>query len=487
MATLFELESSVQERQDAAARAKANASNPRMTQDVINDLRSQMRANNSYNRLKSFDNIAAGIDKSGLLGDYVTLNPERKRASDINSIKEKVTSQHKFGTPAFFKAAATELAAAGYAQEALSAIDKGLTFGQKQATIEETKANTQSKNVLSKQTASTLIDPVLKQENDRKLLETAVKDGKDVSGFTTTSFQTTKDLEEAIRARGELSVKGQTTTFIPETGQYISIDSKGITTVSSAKGYTGTGGDPKSKLGKLAEDMGFKVGSTEYHNKVEDLNNQLNEATQGGSAFMNQLAVNDADFLSENSIKATSTVSKLNNNDAANILLDQGIFTGLTANIKLKYFRSAKALDDAFNTNTITQEQRDLVVRTQEFSINRAKETIALLGSGDLGTGNAISDKDKEFMEKVAGGQITLDERTLRKIVEINTIVSIEYLKRYNAKIEEINKSRNLTGTNFEQKPVYFNGQIRRHRDDSSLDLVYDNGNWVLIKENSNE
>ncbi len=138
MASLFESESSVQERQDAAARVKANASNPRMTQDVINDLRSQVRANKSYNRLKSFDNIKAGIDKSGLLGDYVTLNPERKRASDINSIKEKVTSQHKFGTPAFFKAAATELAAAGYTQEALSAIDKGLTFSQKQATLNKT-------------------------------------------------------------------------------------------------------------------------------------------------------------------------------------------------------------------------------------------------------------------------------------------------------------------------------------------------------------
>ena len=141
MATLFETENDVIALQEAKARQNANADNPRMGYDPINDIRSQVRANRSYNMRRGGNLLGAGIDKSGLLGDSVTLNPEVKRASDINSIKDRVSSQHKFGTPDFFKSAATELAAAGYTQEALSAIDTGLTFSQKQATVDKTKAD----------------------------------------------------------------------------------------------------------------------------------------------------------------------------------------------------------------------------------------------------------------------------------------------------------------------------------------------------------
>ena len=107
MATLFETENDVIALQEAKARQNANADNPRMGYDPINDIRSQVRANRSYNMRRGGNLIGAGIDKSGLLGDSVTLNPEVKRASDINSIKDRVSSQHKFGTPDFFKSAAT--------------------------------------------------------------------------------------------------------------------------------------------------------------------------------------------------------------------------------------------------------------------------------------------------------------------------------------------------------------------------------------------
>jgi len=141
MATLFETENDVIALQEAKARQNANADNPRMGYDPINDIRSQVRANRSYNMRRGGNLIGAGIDKSGLLGDSVTLNPEVKRASDINSIKDRVSSQHKFGTPDFFKSAATELAAAGYTQEALSALDTGINYEKQMASIDKDKAS----------------------------------------------------------------------------------------------------------------------------------------------------------------------------------------------------------------------------------------------------------------------------------------------------------------------------------------------------------
>ena len=141
MATLFETENDVIALQEAKARQNANADNPRMGYDPINDIRSQVRANRSYNMRRGGNLIGAGIDKSGLLGDSVTLNPEVKRAAQINIIKDRVSSQHKFGTPDFFKAAATELAAAGYSKEALSALDTGINYEKQMASIDKDKAS----------------------------------------------------------------------------------------------------------------------------------------------------------------------------------------------------------------------------------------------------------------------------------------------------------------------------------------------------------
>jgi len=141
MATLFETENDVIALQEAKARQNANADNPRMGYDPINDIRSQVRANRSYNMRRGGNLIGAGIDKSGLLGDSVTFNPEVKRAAQINIIKDRVSSQHKFGTPDFFKAAATELAAAGYSKEALSALDTGINYEKQMASIDKDKAS----------------------------------------------------------------------------------------------------------------------------------------------------------------------------------------------------------------------------------------------------------------------------------------------------------------------------------------------------------
>jgi hypothetical protein len=108
---------------------------------------------------------------------------------------------------------------------------------------------------------------------------------------------------------------------------------------------------------------------------------------------------------------AKQSANVLNN---AKSLMDskEGIFSGFGANFKLGTTRFIDAVG--------LQVGDEKIINTQTFQNLMGNQTLAILGSGSLGAGTGISDNDRAFAERIAGGLITLDDKSIRKTMDLN-------------------------------------------------------------------
>ena len=127
-------------------------------------------------------------------------------------------------------------------------------------------------------------------------------------------------------------------------------------------------------------------------------------------------------------------------------LLDEEIITGTCA-------KSRVAVEKALAQAGIIDGQR--VANTEAFLAAAANQTIRLLETGALGSGTAVSDKDKEFMALAAGGQIELSEDSIRRIIRINRQVAQESYNAYNRFINVSSERFPESGTLFGDEQYY--------------------------------
>ena len=113
-------------------------------------------------------------------------------------------------------------------------------------------------------------------------------------------------------------------------------------------------------------------------------------------------------------------------------VLDKGIKTGFTAPLQLEILRIGKALD------ILPQDLEDTVAATELFMISRAKQVLPLIKA--LGSGTAISDKDREFIEKVVAGNVALDEDTIREVIRIENVYAMDAIEKNNTALDTLNK-----------------------------------------------
>ncbi len=111
-------------------------------------------------------------------------------------------------------------------------------------------------------------------------------------------------------------------------------------------------------------------------------------------------------------------------------LLDEGVITGAGADFLLNAARVAKRL--GFN------QFDDDIKNTQAFAANQGKAVLNILGSGALGSGTGISDNDRNFAKDIAAGNISLDEKAIRRIIALNMKVNKNMINRHNKEFEKI-------------------------------------------------
>jgi hypothetical protein len=180
--------------------------------------------------------------------------------------------------------------------------------------------------------------------------------------------------------------------------------------------------------GNLEADPGWLVAELELRRVGR--NNQT-ISVGGGDKFGEEFAKSTVSRLSELEGKAQDAVATLQGNQEALGILDQGIISGPGADWRLQ---AAKLAEQAgFDTS-------DPVAATEAYFSNRAK-AVALMVK-NFGAGAGITDADREFASKAAGGDIAMTEKSMRRILDINNKVARYQIKQYNDYAGRVRKMR---------------------------------------------
>lgn len=107
-----------------------------------------------------------------------------------------------------------------------------------------------------------------------------------------------------------------------------------------------------------------------------------------------------------------------------------GIFSGSASEIRLKVAKAAEL---------IGVPNADKIANTEAFSAAIGSRVLALVKG--LGAGTSISNSDRAFAEKMAGGNINLDESSIRKILEIGERAARSRIDTHNTTAGRIIKS----------------------------------------------
>ncbi len=107
-----------------------------------------------------------------------------------------------------------------------------------------------------------------------------------------------------------------------------------------------------------------------------------------------------------------------------------GIFSGSASEIRLKVAKAAELLG---------VPNADKIANTEAFSAAIGSRVLALVKG--LGSGTSISNSDRAFAEKMAGGNISLDETSIRKILDIGERAARSKIETHNANAGKIIKS----------------------------------------------
>ena len=159
---------------------------------------------------------------------------------------------------------------------------------------------------------------------------------------------------------------------------------------------------------------------------------------EGASEFDKALGRQKAKSLMETEKKAINAAKGLESAVNVQNLIAEGVRLGKFSKFTTNLLASAEAL--GWKTG-----EGDEVSRTQTVMAEMGKGTLAIMGSGDLGAGSGLSEKDLEFAELVAAGNIDLTEKTIKRMLDINAIANRNIIKRHNDTFK-----RNYKGKQFD-------------------------------------
>jgi len=160
------------------------------------------------------------------------------------------------------------------------------------------------------------------------------------------------------------------------------------------------------------------LGAAETLSKIN-----AQQAEASNSPFGKALApVAAKDFL-ERRKQALKGAESIATSIRATKLLDSGIVSGFAGDFRLGL---GKALSQAGIIDA-----GDIIANTEAFFAIKVREVGALMPL--FGAGAALSDADREYVQKAVAGEITLNEKSIRKIMDYNERLNREMLRRFNA------------------------------------------------------
>tara|TARA_B110000208_G_scaffold59030_1_gene77124 strand:- start:1779 stop:3125 length:1347 start_codon:yes stop_codon:yes gene_type:complete len=161
---------------------------------------------------------------------------------------------------------------------------------------------------------------------------------------------------------------------------------------------------------------------------------QLSKVLSAGDEVTSKLTGGFVDKYLELNVLGLEGAKMLDINAASSTNLDK-LYTGKLAPIQLEIMALGKKL------GVISPEQEDSVVATQTFMINRAKQVLPLIKA--LGSGTAISDKDREFISKIVAADeagISLSLESIKNIIRIEEEYARKAINASNTALEQLGR-----------------------------------------------
>lgn len=170
--------------------------------------------------------------------------------------------------------------------------------------------------------------------------------------------------------------------------------------------------------------------------------------------FLKKVAEGEGDLFIKQKGVAESAVTQLQQLGEAKKLLAGGMYTGMGAEYKLAAGKALRAagLDYA----------ADDVANTEAFAATMGRQTLELVKG--LGAGSGISNADREYADKIAGGKINLDQKSIERIIDINERAARAAIHNYNQKAEGFASKPESSGIPYDMRvkdPT--GGPVRRY------------------------
>ena len=148
----------------------------------------------------------------------------------------------------------------------------------------------------------------------------------------------------------------------------------------------------------------------------------------GGETFDKQLQKDLSGTVIEDLGKAKDAARLSSIINEGRTLLDQGMITGAGADYKVGALKLAKAVG--------VDVPLDAANNTQTFQATMGQAVGAIIKQ--FGSGTGLSDADRKYAERIAGGDVTLDEAAIRRIFDIADKASRAQVKAWNDKVPQI-------------------------------------------------
>ena len=179
-------------------------------------------------------------------------------------------------------------------------------------------------------------------------------------------------------------------------------------------------------------------------NKFGDVTNLAVPINNQQASFDKTVGELNAKGLGDQQAAARQAVQSLQSTQQAIKLLDGGIISGFGADWKLGFGKALQQIG--------FHGADDAIANTETYVAQRVQETGRLIQMFGAGTG--LSDADRAYAAKAAAGQISLDEASIRKILDINARASQNVIDTYNTQLQNVGSNGGGLGSMAVNPPV---------------------------------
>lgn len=187
---------------------------------------------------------------------------------------------------------------------------------------------------------------------------------------------------------------------------------------------------------RLAQQQGFKGTFVEYKQSLRPEPSKVEvKLPEQEKAFETELGKGQAKKLIDDKAVADDARSIIDTVQQGRQLLQSGMITGFGA-------EALTQIGAALNQAGISFAS-DSVANTQAFAANMAQNVGRIIKQFGAGTG--LSNADREYAEKMAGGKITLDRKAIERILDINERAARNVITAHNKRVAGVKTNVPLT------------------------------------------